>query len=68
MSLRDVERAIEDFVHRQNDGWKFVGGRESLGKEEFLKRVKRDKKFHRSVLVLVTSLSVDILGRKPPGA
>ena len=66
MSERDIVRAIKEHVNRQGDGWKFVGGREELGKEDFLKKLNGNKKFRKFVVKLVVTMTVDVLGRKPP--
>ena len=65
MSEKEIVKAIREHVSRQCDGWKFVGGREELGKEDFLKKLNGDKKFRKFVVKLVVTMTVDVLGRKP---
>ena len=65
MSEKEILKAIKEHVKRQDEGWKFTGGREELGKEVFLKRLDNDKKFRKFVVKLVVTLTVDVLGRKP---
>ena len=64
MKEKEVVKAIEDHVSRQNDGWKFIMGKEVLTKQAFLQKLGKDKKFRTTVIALVYNLSIDILTRK----
>ena len=65
MPEKEILKAIKEHVKRQDEGWKFTGGREELGKEDFLKKLNGDKKFRKFVVKLVVTMTVDVLGRKP---
>ena len=64
MKEKEVVKAIKNHVSNQNDGWKFVMGREVLTKQTFLQRLGKDKKFRTTVIDMVYKLSIDILTRK----
>lgn len=65
ISEREILKAIKDNVRRQDPSWKFVAGREVLDKKVFLEKLDKDRKFQKTVINLVVSLSIDILTRKP---
>ena len=65
MPEKEILKAIREHVKRQDEGWKFTGGREELGKEDFLKKLNGNKKFRKFVVKLVLTMTVDVLGRKP---
>lgn len=60
----EILKAVKDNLRHQNDDWKFVMGRESLTKEQMLKRLDKDKAFRKTVVNLVVNLSIDILSRQ----
>lgn len=37
MKEKDIVKALEEHVKNQDDGWKFIAGREVLDKNAFLK-------------------------------
>jgi len=61
---KEVVKAIKSHVSKQNDGWKFIMGREVLTKQTFLQKLDSDKKFRATVIDLIHNLSIDILTRK----
>ena len=63
MREKDIVKAVEEHVKRQDDGWKFIAGREVLDKEAFLKKLKRDKSFRATIVKMVLELSIDILAK-----
>lgn len=64
MREKDIVKAVEEHVKRQNNDWRFIAGREVLDKEGFLKKLKRDKNFRSTIVKMVVELSIDILTRK----
>ena len=64
MKEKEVVKAIKKHVSKQNDGWKFIMGREVLTKQTFIQKLDKDKKFRTTVIDLVYNLSIDILTRK----
>ena len=64
MSEKEIVKAIKEHIKRQDDGWKFIMGRQVLTKETFLEKLEKDKAFQRTVIKLVYNLSIDILARK----
>jgi len=67
MGEKDVVEAIRKHINGQNNDWKFMYGRETIGKTDFLSRLNNDSKFRKHVVNLVYSLSIDILTRKSHG-
>ena len=65
MKEKELVQAIKKHVNGQDDGWKFIMGREVLTKKAFLEKLGKDKKFRSTVVELVYNLSIDILTRKP---
>lgn len=64
MKEKEVVKAIKNHVSKQNDGWKFIMGKEVLTKQAFLQRLDEDKKFRATMIDLIHNLSIDILTRK----
>lgn len=65
MKEKEIVNAIKQHVNRQNNGWKFIYGRQAVGKQQFLTKLDHDKKFRKTIVEMVVTLSVDILTRKP---
>ena len=64
MSNQDIVNAIKANVKRQNNGWKFIQGKDILDKNKFLRKIDSDKTFRAFVVKLVVNLSVEILNKK----
>jgi len=61
---KQILKAIKKHVNGQNNNWKFIYGRKAMGKEEFLEKIDKDRKFQKFVVDMVVQLSIDILTRK----
>jgi len=64
MSEKTIIKSIEKHINSQNNEWKFIYGKEVLTKQNFVKKLNKDKKFRAFVVNMVINLSVDILTRK----
>lgn len=64
MDEREIVEAVKRYVMRRSNDWKFIMGREIIGKNEFLKKLDRDEKFRETIVKMIINLSIDILTRE----
>lgn len=65
MSDKTVVSAIKKHLERQDDGWRFVMGREVLTAKQMIKKLNKDKKFRKLIVEMVVEQTVEILGKEP---
>lgn len=61
MSEKEIVKAIEKFVGRQNGNWSFVRGRNILSKKDVLVKLKTDRKFRSFMVRIVVAQTIEIL-------
>jgi len=65
MSEREIVKAIENFIDKQNGNWTFVRGRDVLTRQQTLVKLRTDPKFKKFMVRIVVAQTIEILGRSP---
>ena len=60
MDLSDLERAILEYLEKQNNSFKWVLGKKVFTKEETIRLFKEDEKFRKMIVEQAVLLAIDL--------
>ena len=66
MSDKELVHALKRKLKEKDDSWRFIYGREVLTAEDMIKKIDQDKKFKKTIVKMITSLSMDLILREKP--
>jgi len=61
--LTDLEKAILEYLERQNNSFKWVLGKKVFTKEETIRLFKKDEKFRKMIIEQAVLLAIDLFSK-----
>ena len=61
--LTDLEKAILEYLERQDNSFKWVLGKKVFTKEETIRLFKKDEKFRKMIIEQAVLLAIDLFSK-----